>query len=119
MKGVVHLATYEFRTSRIAGQSYSGPSTPRAEPHCTLHPPRPILNHMPEPRARGPGRQVENAILAISACAEGAVPITVTFEPPLGTYDARSEIREQTRTVSFTVRADDFDSIQARLGGGG
>lgn len=47
------------------------------------------------------------------------MPITVTFEPPLGTYDARSEIREQTRTVSFTVRAYDFDRIQARLGGAG
>jgi|GEM_PF-3169934 len=91
----------------------------RAIPYYTLHPPTPILDHMPEPTAPGSSRQVEDALLAMLACADGSVPITVTFEPPLGTYDARSEIREQTRTVSFTVRADDFDSIQARLGGGG
>ncbi len=62
---------------------------------------------------------MEHAILALQACREEGVPVRVSFAPPLGTYDARAELEEQERTVTFTVRAVDFDSFQARLGGGG
>ena len=64
-------------------------------------------------------RRVEHAILALQACREEGVPMRVSFAPPLGTYDARAELEAQERTVTFTVRAVDFDSFQARLGGGG
>lgn len=64
-------------------------------------------------------RRVEHAILALQACVEAGVPVSVGFDPPLGTYDARAAMEEQLRTVTFTVRAVDFDALQGRLGGGG
>jgi hypothetical protein len=60
-----------------------------------------------------------NVIRALEQYVALGHSLTVTENPPPGVYDSHVPLDEQERIITLRVQAAEYDTLRARLGGGG